>query len=95
MFGLANPRREQVDNIEKSKVADASETPSNTPASTTTIVESRSSVRVGQEAFWSSPTISPIKMRVLRNGFFMDLNLAGAEGIEPPTNGFGDRYSTN
>jgi hypothetical protein len=22
-------------------------------------------------------------------------NLAGAEGIEPPTNGFGDRYSTN
>jgi len=25
----------------------------------------------------------------------MNLNLAGAEGIEPPTNGFGDRYSTN
>ena len=22
-------------------------------------------------------------------------DLAGAEGIEPPTNGFGDRYSTN
>jgi hypothetical protein len=21
--------------------------------------------------------------------------VAGAEGIEPPTNGFGDRYSTN
>jgi len=25
----------------------------------------------------------------------MNGNLAGAEGIEPPTNGFGDRYSTN
>jgi len=70
-------------------------TPNKTPAKTTTIVESRNSVRVGQEAFWSSPTISPKKMRVLRNGFFMDFNLAGAEGIEPPTNGFGDRYSTN
>ena len=23
------------------------------------------------------------------------LNLAGARGIEPPTNGFGDRYSTS
>jgi hypothetical protein len=46
-------------------------------------------------AFLSSPTISPRKMRVLRNGFFMRRNLAGAEGIEPPTNGFGDRYSTN
>ena len=61
----------------------------------TTKVESRSSVRVGQVAFWSSPTISPRKMRVLLNGFFMGRNLAGAEGIEPPTNGFGDRYSTN
>src|ERR1700689_707131 len=38
----------------------------------TTIVESRSSVRVGQLAFWSSPIISPTKMRVLWNGFFMD-----------------------
>ncbi len=37
----------------------------------TTMVESRSSVRVGQLAFWSSPTISPTKMRVLWNGFFM------------------------
>ena len=66
----------------------------------TTTVESRSSVRVGQLAFWSSPTISPTKMRVLWNGFFMDCcgkpsEVAGAEGIEPPTNGFGDRYSTN
>src|ERR1041384_6156611 len=37
----------------------------------TTMVESRSSVLVGQVAFWSSPTISPRKIRVLRNGFFM------------------------
>ena len=26
---------------------------------------------------------------------FHERNMAGAEGIEPPTNGFGDRYSTN
>jgi len=25
----------------------------------------------------------------------MAINLAGAEGLEPPTDGFGDRYSTN
>src|SRR4051812_24744296 len=42
-----------------------------TAAATTTMVESRSSALVGQVAFWSSPTISPRKMRVLRNGFFM------------------------
>jgi hypothetical protein len=58
-------------------------------------VESRSSVGVGQVAFLSSSNISTTKMRVLLNGFFMGWNLAGAEGIEPPTNGFGDRYSTN
>ena len=28
-------------------------------------------------------------------GIFHGGKLAGAEGIEPPTNGFGDRYSTN
>ena len=61
----------------------------------TTIVESRSSDLVGQVAFFSSSIISPKKMRVLRNGFFMCKKLAGAEGIEPPTNGFGDRYSTD
>ena len=33
---------------------------------------------VGQVAFWSSPTISPRKMRVLRNGFFMVI--AGRRG---------------
>src|SRR5450432_1111739 len=38
----------------------------------TTIVESRSSTLVGQLAFMSSLTISPTKMRVLWNGFFMD-----------------------
>src|SRR5215216_6475112 len=45
--------------------------PRMTAATITTIVESRSSVLVGQVAFWSSPTISPRKIRVLRNGFFM------------------------
>jgi hypothetical protein len=32
---------------------------------------------------------------VLRNGLVILYKVAGAEGIEPPTNGFGDRYSTN
>ena len=58
-----------------------------------------SSVLVGQLAFCSSPTSSLVKkMRMLRNGIFhaeLERLLAGAEGIEPPTNGFGDRYSTN
>jgi len=40
-------------------------------ATTTMIVESRSSDLVGQVAFCSSPTISPMKIRVLRNGFFI------------------------
>src|SRR5476651_789662 len=40
-------------------------------ATTTTTVESRSSALVGQVAFFSSSIISPKKMRVLRNGFFM------------------------
>ena len=30
--------------------------------------------------------------RVFHLGF---LKMAGAEGLEPPTDGFGDRYSTN
>ena len=64
-------------------------------ATMTMIVESRSSVMVGHVAFLSSSTISMAKMRTVVNGFFITGNLAGAEGIEPPTNGFGDRYSTN
>ncbi len=70
-------------------------TPRITQATMTITVESRSSVQVGHEAFLSSSTISPKKMRVLRKGFFICKKMAGAEGIEPPTNGFGDRYSTN
>ncbi len=70
--------------------------PSSRDAAMTTIVESRNSVRVGQLAFLSSSIISTKKMRVLWNGFFKDCEeMTGAEGIEPPTNGFGDRYSTN
>ena len=69
-------------------------TPSMIAATMTTIVESNNSLRVGQVAFLSSSTISTKNIRVLRNGFFIG-NVAGAEGIEPPTNGFGDRYSTN
>src|SRR4051812_13876176 len=41
-------------------------------ATMTTTVESRSSALVGQAHFWSSSIISPRKMRVLRNGFFMN-----------------------
>ena len=66
-----------------------------TAATITTMVESRSSGHVGQDAFFSSSTISPKNMRMLRKGFFISRKVAGAEGIEPPTNGFGDRYSTN
>lgn len=70
--------------------------PRMTQATMTTTVESRSSVQVGHEAFFSSSINSPEKMRALRNGFFIkEGKVAGAEGIEPPTNGFGDRYSTN
>src|SRR5215217_2136905 len=46
-------------------------TPRITAATITTRVESRSSVLVGPVAFWSTPTISPRKMRVLRKGFFI------------------------
>ena len=41
-------------------------------ATITTTVESHSSWRVGQAAFCSSAIISPTKMRVARNGFFME-----------------------
>ncbi len=60
----------------------------------TTIVESLSSVQVGHVAFFSSVMVSPEKIRMLRKGFFMK-KMAGQEGLEPPTDGFGDRYSTN
>ena len=70
-------------------------TPRISEAATTMTVESRNSGMVGQVAFLSSSTISMKKMRVELNGFFMAINLAGAEGLEPPTDGFGDRYSTN
>src|SRR5215213_7309608 len=50
-----------------------------TAATTTTMVESRNSDFVGHVAFWSSPTISPRKIRVLRNGFFI-LEIAGRRG---------------
>ncbi len=62
----------------------------------TTIVESFSSDRVGQVARFSSIMVSLKKIRILRNGFFMEkAKVAGQEGLEPPTDGFGDRYSTN
>ena len=64
-------------------------------ATRTTTVESRNSDFVGQVHFFNSSIISPKKIRVLRNGFFILEILAGAEGLEPPTDGFGDRYSTN
>ncbi len=74
-------------------------TPSKKQATITTIVESLSSPRVGQLAFCNSPTSSLKKIRALRKGLAIvwdwEEEVAGAEGIEPPTNGFGDRYSTN
>src|SRR5579883_2716725 len=47
--------------------------PSSSEATITTTVESRSSLRVGHDAFFSSSMISMKKMRVLWNGFFMGL----------------------
>src|SRR5580693_4221816 len=49
-------------------------------ATITTMVESRSSVRVGQVAFFNSPIISPKKMRVPWNGFFIALGTGGRGG---------------
>ena len=69
--------------------------PSNTTATNTTTVDSLSSRSVGQLAFFNSVKVSPQKILMLRNGFFMIIKLAGQEGIEPPTDGFGDRNSTN
>ncbi len=46
-------------------------TPKMTAATITTTVESRSSGQVGQDAFFSSSTISPKNMRMLRKGFFI------------------------
>jgi hypothetical protein len=69
----ADEGREGVDHLVERKVADAVNSPSSALAAMTTIVESRSSIRVGQLAFWSSPIISPTKMRVLWNGIFHGL----------------------
>ena len=69
--------------------------PSRTTATNTTTVDSLSSRRVGQVAFFNSRMVSPQKIRILRNGFFINFYLAGQEGLEPPTDGFGDRNSTN
>jgi hypothetical protein len=55
-----------------------------TTATITTTVESRSSA-VGQVAFWSSATISPKKMRMLRNGFFMGRWQARRDSNPQPT----------
>src|SRR5450432_4855538 len=45
--------------------------PSSTQARITTMVESLSSLAVGQLAFFNSPTISVAKIRTLRKGFAM------------------------
>jgi hypothetical protein len=57
-------------------------------------VEYFSSETVGQEDFLSSWTISREKFFIVLKGFFMRA-VAGEEGLEPPTYGFGDRCSTN
>src|SRR5207245_1257552 len=71
--------------IEKSLIA--VKRPRMAIATTTTTVESRSSVLVGHEAFWSSSTISPRKMRVLRNGFFI-LEFGRRGGTRTPNRRF-------
>jgi hypothetical protein len=44
--------------------------------------------------FFKYNSIRLNKKRIPKLEFFK-LRLAGAEGLEPSTNGFGDRYSTN
>ena len=60
----------------------------------TTIVELRSSFLLGQEELVSSSIIWDKKSLGVLNGFLI-LEVAGGEGFEPPTYGFGDRCSTN
>ena len=54
----------------------------------TTTVESRSSARVGQVAFLSSATVSPAKMRTLRNGFFIAESDGRTGGTRTPNRRF-------
>ena len=61
----------------------------------TTQTEDRTSCFVGQTTFLSSPTHS-LKNFILLNPLFNNmLKIARQAGLEPATDGFGDRNSTN
>lgn len=68
----------------------------------TTIVDSDSSERVGHEHFFISARTSSMNVLaavipccILLTGFLPSEKLAGQEGLEPTTTGFGDRCSAN
>ena len=62
--------------------------------SITTRVDSLSWSRVGQETFFISATTSLKNFFIFLN-IGLNINFAREEGLEPPTDGFGDRNSTN
>ena len=80
-----------------------SATPRNTAKITlvikTTMVVPTTSSREGKETFFISDRTSPRKVFALLNQFIANSlsssAVAGQEGLEPPTFGFGDRCSTS
>ncbi len=83
-------------------------TPKNITETITTTVESKSSGRVGHEHFFSSvltpskkapvpwktsTTFLILKPQLMVRKTLSTTQMAGQEGIEPPTFGFGDRRS--
>src|ERR1700678_4808688 len=101
MAGLAaDERREQVDHLVEGEVADAREEAEK---------EAREDDHDGRVAQlrpgWPARLLeladhlayedTRALERVFHGLLWEPSEVAGAEGIEPPTNGFGDRYSTN
>ena len=68
-YRTSDVRKSTPFNREKSD--SAIKEPKSIVAKSTTIVESRNSTSVGQEAFFSAATISEKKVRMLVNGFFI------------------------
>lgn len=84
----------------REKSANATKNPRASAPIKTTSVARRNSATVGQHVFRSSATVSPKNRLVLPNNAPTNYlppsqppQLAGEEGIEPPTYGFGDRCS--
>src|SRR5580692_9316348 len=101
MAGLAaGERREQVDQLVEREVADAREEPEEEArqddddrrdAQLRTGGPARLLELADHLAYEDTRALE----RVFHGLLWEPSEVAGAEGIEPPTNGFGDRYSTN